>query len=175
MRCRRQTLAWAFGHVLRMERRTAQLSQNALATKADIDNTHVSLLERGQRSPTIEIIYALAEALNLAPEALLTKTSERRSIRARESAVPLLPTAPASTGNNQNRIEPQPQCQRRPQPETRPEHKVSKTFKLQQTTCAHMGGKKAVGNVIRCNLCNRPVGFVRAPIRLHKTLAVNSG
>jgi transcriptional regulator with XRE-family HTH domain len=95
MRGRRQALAWAFGRVLKHERRKAGLSQEGLAFAAEIDRTYPSKIESGIRAPTIEVIFALSKALGLAPGALMRKTSEFLARRAKSAAPPPL-TAPAS-------------------------------------------------------------------------------
>jgi len=53
----------AFSEVLRELRELRGLSQEALAAKSDLDRTYISLLERGQRQPTLKSISSLANAL----------------------------------------------------------------------------------------------------------------
>lgn len=55
----------AFGRVLRDLRKQQSLSQEELAFAADRDRTYISLLELGQRSPTLDTILALCHALNV--------------------------------------------------------------------------------------------------------------
>jgi transcriptional regulator with XRE-family HTH domain len=64
----------AFGKVLRSVRREVGLTQEKLALAADIDRTFVSLIERGERQPTIRVIFKLAEALQVAPSRLIELT-----------------------------------------------------------------------------------------------------
>jgi transcriptional regulator with XRE-family HTH domain len=73
---RRQKVAIAFGRVLREARRQKGLSQEALAGEADFDRTYPSLLERGLRTPTLTVIFQLAEVLEVSPASLITKTLE---------------------------------------------------------------------------------------------------
>jgi len=57
---------------LKKYRRIAGLTQQALATKAGVDATLISRLERGERQrASYETIVRLARALNLAPEELV--------------------------------------------------------------------------------------------------------
>lgn len=55
----------AFGVVLRQLRQKRNLSQEALALDCGLDRTYVSLMERGQRQPTLRTVFALAESLNV--------------------------------------------------------------------------------------------------------------
>jgi transcriptional regulator with XRE-family HTH domain len=55
----------AFGRVLRKLRKSHELSQEALALDAGIERNYVSLLELGQNSASIKIIFKLATALGI--------------------------------------------------------------------------------------------------------------
>jgi len=55
----------AFGIVLRRLRESVQLSQDALAACAGVHRTYIHLLETGQRSPTLNTMFAMCEALNV--------------------------------------------------------------------------------------------------------------
>ena len=59
----RLDMASAFAVVLKKHRQKKGISQEALAEKADIHPTHVSLIERFERNPTINVTKALAGAL----------------------------------------------------------------------------------------------------------------
>jgi transcriptional regulator with XRE-family HTH domain len=65
------SLAATFSSNLALRRRAAQLSQEALATKAGISVSYVSMLERGQRQPLLETVEAFARALKVQPLDLL--------------------------------------------------------------------------------------------------------
>lgn len=41
------------------------MSQYSLANEANLDRSYISLLERGHRSPTLETMCSLAQALNV--------------------------------------------------------------------------------------------------------------
>lgn len=60
-----------FGAVVRRRRRSAGLSQEALATKAGLHRTYISLLERGERTPSILVVRQLAEALDTSMTSLI--------------------------------------------------------------------------------------------------------
>jgi DNA-binding XRE family transcriptional regulator len=64
----------AFGQVLRAQREKCDLSQEALALKANVDRTFVSQIERGIRQPTLNTLFKLASALDTAPQKLVART-----------------------------------------------------------------------------------------------------
>jgi transcriptional regulator with XRE-family HTH domain len=57
------TLQQQFGNLVRRRRHAIGLGQEALADKATLHRTHVSLLERGKRMPSLLVIKKLAAAL----------------------------------------------------------------------------------------------------------------
>lgn len=65
----------AFGKVLRESRLRAELSQEALADAANLDRTFIGMLERGQRQPTLETLFAIADVLKVAPQTLISRTT----------------------------------------------------------------------------------------------------
>jgi transcriptional regulator with XRE-family HTH domain len=65
------TLKKDFGNLLRRRRALVGLGQEALADKASIHRTHLSLLERGLRMPTLAVIKKLAEALGTTMSSLM--------------------------------------------------------------------------------------------------------
>ena len=60
-----------FASNLKRLRESSGLSQEELADRAGLHRTYISLLERCQRSVSLEAIFALAEALSTKPEELL--------------------------------------------------------------------------------------------------------
>lgn len=52
-----------FGQVIRRRRLIARVGQEALADLAAIHRTHLSLIERGKRMPTLYVVQQLAHAL----------------------------------------------------------------------------------------------------------------
>lgn len=66
----------AFGKVLRVVRKEVGLTQEELAHAAEVDRTFVSLIERGERQPTVRVLFKLAAALNLPPVRLVELTQE---------------------------------------------------------------------------------------------------
>lgn len=54
-----------FGKTLRTLRTERALSQASLAELTGLDQTYISLLERGERQPTLRTLYKLSAALEL--------------------------------------------------------------------------------------------------------------
>ena len=67
----------AFGKVLRTVRKEVGLTQEQLAHAADIDRTFVSMVERGERQPTVRVIFRLAAALDVPPARLIQLTEDQ--------------------------------------------------------------------------------------------------
>lgn len=55
----------ALGVRVRELREGLALSQEAFAHRAQLDRTYVSGIERGRRNPTLEVLYRIAEALEV--------------------------------------------------------------------------------------------------------------
>lgn len=62
-----------FGEIVREAREARGLSQEDLAHEAGLHRTHISLIERGQRSARLETIEQLALALRIQPAELMPK------------------------------------------------------------------------------------------------------
>jgi transcriptional regulator with XRE-family HTH domain len=75
---RRKVLTEAFGRVIRNARQGAGLSQERLAFCAGVHPTYISQLERGMKSPSLEVVGSLAKALRLKPH-MLVKAAEEGS------------------------------------------------------------------------------------------------
>jgi transcriptional regulator with XRE-family HTH domain len=67
------TLQQRFGSIIRRRRTAIGLGQEALADKAGLHRTHVSLLERGKRMPSLEVVRKLAAALETTMASLMTE------------------------------------------------------------------------------------------------------
>jgi transcriptional regulator with XRE-family HTH domain len=65
------TLQQQFGSLIRRRRLALGLGQEALADKAGLHRTHVSLLERGKRMPSLQVIKKLAAALDTTMASLM--------------------------------------------------------------------------------------------------------
>jgi len=60
-----------FGEVLRELRLKRGLSQEELAFESDLNRQFISLLELGQRSPSLQTVYKVADGLGLLGSELL--------------------------------------------------------------------------------------------------------
>ncbi|WP_137939907.1 helix-turn-helix transcriptional regulator [Chitinivorax sp. B] len=66
----------AFGQVLRRLRKERNLTQEALALEANVQRTYVSMLERGQNSASIRMVFKLAPLLGVRPSEILAQVEE---------------------------------------------------------------------------------------------------
>ena len=71
---RNRAVAAAFGRVLKEVRLRKRLTQEDLALRAGLDRTYPSLLERGRRQPTLGVLLAVAEVLEVSPALLVNRT-----------------------------------------------------------------------------------------------------
>jgi transcriptional regulator with XRE-family HTH domain len=63
--------AFGLGPYLRAQRRLAKLSLRQMADLAGVSNPYLSQVERGLHEPSVRILRAIAEALNLSAETVL--------------------------------------------------------------------------------------------------------
>ena len=61
------------GQVIQRKREQKKLSQEVVSGLAGIGRTHLSAIERGERKPTLETFFKIAEALNLRPSVLMAE------------------------------------------------------------------------------------------------------
>ena len=64
------------GAILRSYRTNKKMSQELLSGLAGIDRTHYSKIERGLRSPTIDTLFKIANALDVPPEEIVRTIRE---------------------------------------------------------------------------------------------------
>lgn len=67
-----------FGLVIREARLKVGISQEELAHRAGLHRTYVSLLERGERNPSLNVIDHLAMALGTTMVALISEVEARK-------------------------------------------------------------------------------------------------
>jgi transcriptional regulator with XRE-family HTH domain len=63
----------AFGRVLQRRRKAKGLPQEALAEKADIHPTHVGLIERCERNPSLDVANSLAKAFGVSLSEMISE------------------------------------------------------------------------------------------------------
>ena len=73
----RERLIQALSTVLRKRRKKAGLSQETLAFEAGVHPTYISLLERGQRNPTVLVLGDIAKALGTTMTSIVREVEGR--------------------------------------------------------------------------------------------------
>jgi len=65
-----------FGQILKKYRTQRGFSQERLGFESGYHRTYISLLERGQKSPSLNTIFKLAESLNVTPSEMILRVEE---------------------------------------------------------------------------------------------------
>ena len=76
---RNQDLAKAFGLILQKRRKGKRVSQELLAEKADVASNMISLIERFERNPSINLADSLAQALDVPLWQMIKEAENLRS------------------------------------------------------------------------------------------------
>ena len=63
----------ALGDFIRHQRHMAELSLRDLAARTNVSNPYLSQIERGLHEPSVRVLKAIATALNVSAESLLTQ------------------------------------------------------------------------------------------------------
>jgi XRE family transcriptional regulator, regulator of sulfur utilization len=72
---RNPRLAKAFGSVIRKLRLDQQISQEQLALDAEVDRSYLGRLERGEKQPSLDIVFRLAAALGVRASVLVEEVT----------------------------------------------------------------------------------------------------
>ena len=80
-----QDLRPALGARIRALRRGLKLSQEALADRAGLHWTYLSDLERGQQTPTLDVVNRLARALGVTLAAFFAPLDQPYRVRRRKA------------------------------------------------------------------------------------------
>lgn len=67
-----------FGDELRKARQAVAMSQEQLGFSANIHRTYVSLLERNLKSPTLEVLFRICDALGVSAGELVSRVEQGR-------------------------------------------------------------------------------------------------
>ncbi len=70
-----------FGEVIKRLRIERKLSQEALALNADIDRTYISDIEKGERNVSMNIVFKLANALQISFSELIKEIEKHGDYR----------------------------------------------------------------------------------------------
>jgi transcriptional regulator with XRE-family HTH domain len=57
------------------------MTQEELALKAGMARNFVSLLERGEKSPSLDTVFRICEAMDLRPEAFVEAVARRKQAK----------------------------------------------------------------------------------------------
>ena len=68
--------ALAFGTILRKRRKKRGLTQEDLAEAADVHWKYISLLERGLRQPSLDVLLRLAKSLDASASELVAEVEQ---------------------------------------------------------------------------------------------------
>src|ERR1700683_122894 len=94
----------ALGAFIREQRKQANLSLRQLAELTSLSNPYLSQVERGLHQPSVRVLKAISDALNLSAETLLTQAglidaiagADKDGTAQAASGTPPLPTEDAS-------------------------------------------------------------------------------
>jgi transcriptional regulator with XRE-family HTH domain len=70
-----------FGTELRRAREEAGMTQEKLGFEAGLDRTYISQLENDKKSPTLDVLFRLCDALGIAASELIARVEAARSSR----------------------------------------------------------------------------------------------
>lgn len=65
-----------FGKILKQYRKEKNISHEKFAFKCELDRTYISLLERGQRNPTLNSIFRISKGLRIKPNKMIEDTEK---------------------------------------------------------------------------------------------------
>lgn len=65
------------GDLLRKAREKADLTQEELAFRAEVDRTYISQLEHDKKSPTVDMLFRLCRAMQASPGRIITALERR--------------------------------------------------------------------------------------------------
>lgn len=67
------------GNELRKARENAEMTQEQLSFKAGVDRTYVSHLENNKKSPTIDTLFRICDALGVSLAKIIARVEKERS------------------------------------------------------------------------------------------------
>lgn len=69
------------GEELRKARERAGMTQEALSFQAGLHRTYISQLERDKKSPTVDVLFRLCDALGVRPSGIIAAVERRQARR----------------------------------------------------------------------------------------------
>lgn len=89
----------ALGDFLRAQRRLAKLSLREMAERTKVSNAYLSQIERGMHAPSVRVLRAIGQALDLSAEAMLAQAGFVDAAAASDDAASAgAPPGPAGGG-----------------------------------------------------------------------------
>lgn len=73
-----------YGKALKLARALANLSQKELAKKAGLDPSHISLIEKGSRRPSLTALEKLSSALQIPIDLFVLMAAEKDDLKFRD-------------------------------------------------------------------------------------------
>jgi transcriptional regulator with XRE-family HTH domain len=67
------------GEELRKARTAAKISQTKLSLESGVDRSYISEIEHGKKSPTLETLFRLCDALGIRASTLIARVEKSRS------------------------------------------------------------------------------------------------
>jgi transcriptional regulator with XRE-family HTH domain len=72
------------GEELRKAREAADLTQEKLSFSANLDRSYISLLENDKKSPTVDVLFRICDALGVSASDLLARVEATRKPKAKK-------------------------------------------------------------------------------------------
>jgi len=69
-----------FGEELRKARLEREMSQERLAFEAQLDRTYISQLENDHKSPTLDVLFRICDALKMEASTLIARVEHSRKV-----------------------------------------------------------------------------------------------
>jgi transcriptional regulator with XRE-family HTH domain len=73
------------GELIRVQRKLANLSLREVAAMANVSNAYLSQVERGLHEPSVRVLKAVAKALNISADTLLTQAGLLETVASQEA------------------------------------------------------------------------------------------
>jgi transcriptional regulator with XRE-family HTH domain len=67
------------GTVLQQMRLKVKMTQEELALKAKVDRTYISMLEHNKKSPTLDMLFRLCQAMNIKASTVIAKVERLKT------------------------------------------------------------------------------------------------
>ena len=72
------------GNELRKARTAAKMTQEQLSFAAEIDRSYISLLEHNKKSPTVDLLLRMCDAMGVTASSLLSRVEADRMPKAKK-------------------------------------------------------------------------------------------